>query len=154
MTVEASGAGNARAMTANIVSAYVSKNKISAADLMQLIQQVFGALDRTDNGPPVTRSQQTPAVPIRQSVNRHYIICLEDGRKLKMLKGHLRSAFDMTPEQYREKWQLPVDYPMVAPSYSKRRSMLAKELGLGKLNRPARRKKSKGRRSSKARART
>jgi predicted transcriptional regulator len=153
MPVKASGAGNVRAMTANIVSAYASKNKLRADDLAQLIQDVFSALDRASTGRPAPAASQSPAVPIKQSVTRHYIVCLEDGRKLKTLKGHLRSAFDMTPEQYREKWQLPTDYPMVAPSYSKRRSTLAKELGLGKLNRPDRKRKSKGRSSSRAKNR-
>lgn len=149
MRVEVSGAGNALAMTATIVSAYASKNKLRAGDLVQLIEQVFGALDRAGTGQSASAAPQTPAVPIRQSVTRHYIVCLEDGRKLKMLKGHLRRVFSMTPAQYRAKWHLPADYSMVAPSYSKQRSALAKELGLGKLNRPARRKKSKGRRASK-----
>lgn len=144
MPVNASGVGNARAMTANIVSAYASKNKLRPDDLLQLIEQVFGALDRASAGQSVPTAPQTPAVSIKKSVTKHYIICLEDGRKLKLLKGHLRRAFGMTPERYREKWQLPADYPMVAPSYSQRRSVLAKELGLGKRNRPARRKKSKG----------
>lgn len=149
MPVDAGYAVKVRSMTATIVSAYASKNKLRTDDLVQLIQQVFGALDRARTGQPASAASQTPAVPIKQSVKQHFIVCLEDGRKLKMLKGHLRRAFGMTPEQYRTKWHLPADYPMVAPSYSKRRSTLAKELGLGKLNRPARRKKSKGRRASK-----
>lgn len=138
------------AMTATIVSAYASKNKLRTDDLVQLILQVFGALDRAGTSEPASTVPQTPAVPIRRSVTRHYIVCLEDGRKLKILKGHLRRAFGMTPAQYREKWRLPADYPMVAPSYSKRRSTLAKQLGLGRTNRPTRRKNRKGRWTSKA----
>lgn len=153
MPVEASGVDKARALTANIVSAYASKNKLRADDLVRLIQQVFGALDRASRRQLAPTASQAPAVPIKRSVTRHYIVCLEDGRKLKTLKGHLRRAFGMTPEQYREKWQLPADYPMVAPSYSKRRSALAKELGLGKRRGPARSQKSRGRNSSRANTR-
>lgn len=141
-------------MTADIVAAYVSRNKTSATDLVRLIEQVCGALNRVGSGQPAPPIAQAPAVPIKKSITRHYIICLEDGRKLKTMKGHLRRAFGLTPEQYREKWRLPADYPMVAPSYSERRSLLAKELGLGKSKRHARRKGPNSRRTSKVDART
>lgn len=120
------------ALTTEIVAAYVSNNTMPAEDIPAVIEKTFKTLAGVDakTGPLVDRPQ--PAVSIKRSVTPDYIICLEDGKKLKMLKRHLRSAYDMTPEQYRERWGLPPDYPMVAPNYAKKRSRLAKEIGLGK----------------------
>ncbi len=112
-----------------IVSAYVSKNSLPSGELSQLIRTVHEALESSDQA---ASSEPEPAVPIKRSVKRNYVICLEDGKKLKMLKRHLRNAFDMSPNEYRRKWGLPSDYPMVAPSYSARRSELAKKIGLGR----------------------
>ena len=112
-----------------IVSAYVSKNSLPSGELSQLIRTVHEALENTD---PAASPPPEPAVPIKKSVKPGYIICLEDGKKLKMLKRHLRNAFDLSPDEYRQKWGLPSDYPMVAPSYSARRSELAKKIGLGR----------------------
>jgi predicted transcriptional regulator len=117
-------------LTAEIVAAHVSNNTVPLADLPALIQQVFQTLSAIGTGeaqPP----RPEPAVPIKKSVMPDYIVCLEDGKKLKMLKRHLKTAYNMTPEKYRERWGLPSDYPMVAPNYAKQRSQLARELGLG-----------------------
>ena len=118
------------ALTANIVAAHVSKNTVGVGDLPKLIQQVYTSLSRVGSEAPSAPRPQ-PAVPIKKSVTPEYIICLEDGRKLKMLKRHLKTAYDMTPEEYRERWGLPPDYPMVAPNYAVQRSELAKQIGLG-----------------------
>ena len=127
-------------MTADIVSAYVGNNTISAAELPGLIQSVHRALAGvTGSAEPVEVAPRDPAVPVRRSITPDFIICLEDGRKFKSLKRQLRTAYDMTPEAYREKWGLPRDYPMVAPNYAKARSELAKQMGLGQGGRkPAR----------------
>ncbi|QBL93249.1 Transcriptional regulatory protein ros [Komagataeibacter saccharivorans] len=118
-------------LTAQVVSAHVSNNSVAATDLPDLIRNVYQALATV--GQPVEEPEKLqPAVPIRRSVFPDYIICLEDGKKLKMLKRHLHSAYGMTPEQYRERWGLPPEYPMVAPSYAERRSSLAREIGLGR----------------------
>lgn len=117
-------------MTARIVASYVGNNAVAEGDLPQVISVVHAAIGELSGG-PVT-PEQKPAVPIRQSVKPDYIVCLEDGRKLTMLKRHLATAYGMTPEEYRAKWKLPPDYPMVAPNYAKRRSELAKKFGLGK----------------------
>ena len=118
-------------LTAQVVSAHVSNNSVAATDLPDLIRNVYQALATV--GRPVDEPEKLqPAVPIRRSVFPDYIICLEDGKKLKMLKRHLHSAYGMTPEQYRERWGLPPEYPMVAPSYAERRSSLAREIGLGR----------------------
>lgn len=132
-------------MTAQIVSAYVSHNSVSGEEISDLIQSVFSTLNAQRSGGAVTAQEQPkPAVAIRKSVTAEYIICLEDGKKLKMLKRHLRSTYNMTPEEYRAKWGLPADYPMVAPNYAAQRSAFAKKIGLGrKRGSPARR----GRRS-------
>lgn len=123
------------ALTAEIVSAHVANNAVRATDLPQLIHDVHRALADLGGGTsPVSR----PAVPVKQSVLPDYIVCLEDGKKLKMLRRHLKTAYGLTPEQYRERWRLPPDYPMVAPNYAKIRSRLAKKIGLG--TRPIRRK--------------
>jgi predicted transcriptional regulator len=117
-------------LTAQIVSAHVSNNSVSSESLTSLIQDVFRTLTAVSQGEPVVEKQQ-PAVPVKKSVYADYIVCLEDGKKLKMLRRHLKTAYNMTPEQYREKWGLPPDYPMVAPNYAKHRSTLAKKIGLG-----------------------
>ena len=118
-------------LTAQIVSAHVSNNPVEAESLPGLIQEVFRALSEIGNG-PVTVDKPQPAVAVKKSVFPDYIICLEDGKKLKMLKRHLKTAYDMTPEAYRERWGLPPDYPMVAPNYASHRSSLAKKIGLGR----------------------
>lgn len=128
---ENSNAGDLLALTTEIVAAHVSNNTVSVADLPQLINQVYQSLSNIGTVPvPVTERPQ-PAVNVKKSVHPDYIICLEDGKKLKMLKRHLKTAYDMTPEEYRERWSLPPEYPMVAPNYAKQRSRLAKEIGLG-----------------------
>jgi predicted transcriptional regulator len=118
-------------LTTEIVAAHVSKNTVAAADLPQLISQVYQSLASVGKGQTQTAERPDPAVPIKKSIHPDYIICLEDGKKLKMLKRHLKTAYNMTPEQYRERWSLPTDYPMVAPNYARQRSRLAKEIGLG-----------------------
>ncbi|WP_319771994.1 MucR family transcriptional regulator [Breoghania sp.] len=123
-------------LTADIVSAYVSNNTVPATDLPQLINEVYGALQKTSGA--ITEPEPEPlkpAVPIKKSVTPDYIICLEDGKQFKSLKRHLRTHYDMTPEEYREKWGLPSDYPMVAPNYAAARSDLAKKMGLGQQRR-------------------
>ena len=120
-------------LTAQIVAAQASRGTLEAEALPSLIRQVYDALVKAgvpEEEPQAERPQ--PAVPIKRSVFPDYIICLEDGKKLKMLKRHLQSAYDMTPEQYRERWGLPADYPLVAPNYAQRRSALAREIGLGR----------------------
>lgn len=126
-------------LAADIVSAYVSNNSVPSGDLPNLISEVHGALLKVANGTvEVPAEAPKPAVPLKKSVTPDYIICLEDGKKFKSLKRHLRTQYNMTPEQYREKWGLPVDYPMVAPNYAKARSELAKEMGLGQQRRKRR----------------
>ncbi len=121
-------------LTAQIVAAHVSNNSVALPEVPSLIEQVHRTLANLGNAPvvvaPVAERPQ-PAVPVKKSVTDEYLVCLEDGKKLKMLKRHLKTAYDMTPEQYRERWGLPVDYPMVAPNYAKHRSSLAKKIGLG-----------------------
>ena len=120
-------------LTAKIVSAHIGKNQIAPDALPKLIQAVHRSLATAGTAEPAPApAPLTPAVPIRKSVFPDHIVCLEDGRKLKMLKRHLRVSYGMTPEQYREKWKLPADYPMVAPNYASHRSSLAKQLGLGR----------------------
>ena len=121
-------------LTAEIVAAHVSNNTMSAAELPQLISQVHTSLSDTGRATS-TEERPAPAVSVKKSVTPDYIVCLEDGKKLKMLKRHLKTSYDLTPEQYRERWGLAADYPMVAPNYAKRRSALAKEIGLGKRGR-------------------
>ena len=128
-------------LTADIVSAYVSNNTVSATDVPSLIGEVFSALSRVGTGVVVAPSEPAkPAVNPKKSITPDYLICLEDGKKFKSLKRHLRTMYNLSPEQYREKWGLPADYPMVAPNYAEARSRLAKEMGLGqKRKRGARR---------------
>ena len=119
-------------LTADIVSAYVSNNSVSAGDISALISQVHSALLRVSNGQgEVVSETLKPAVAVKKSITPEYLICLEDGKKFKSLKRHLRTQYNMTPEQYREKWNLAPDYPMVAPNYAAARSQLAKQMGLG-----------------------
>ena len=126
-------------LAADIVSAYVSNNTVAPGDLPALIRDVHNALLRIQAAPPAPVAEPPkPAVNARRSVHDDYIICLEDGKKYKSLKRHLRTQYNMTPEQYREKWALPPDYPMVAPNYAKARSALAKEMGLGQARKRAR----------------
>ena len=127
-------------MTADIVSAYVGNNTVTAEALPALIANIHAALSGVSNGPvEVPPEPKEPAVPIRKSINADFLFCLEDGRKFKSLKRHLRTKYDMSPEDYRAKWGLPKDYPMVAPNYAKARSELAKSMGLGQGGRkPAR----------------
>lgn len=119
-------------LTARIVSAYVSNNTVVAADLPQLIGETHIALTRASGQAVVPeREEAKPKVPIKRSVMPDYITCLEDGKKFKSLKRHLRTHYDLSPDEYREKWNLPHDYPMVAPNYARARSALAKKMGLG-----------------------
>ena len=123
-------------MASEIVSAYVSNNAIPAASIPDLIQTVYKSLSEMEQGTgDSSRDTLKPAVPIRRSLTPEYIIRLEDGKKLKMLKRHLRTTYNMTPDQYRSKWGLPTDYPMVAPNYAARRSEFAKKIGLGRKSR-------------------
>ena len=123
------------ALTTNIVSAHVANNSVALTDLPRLIREVHDTLVSVGSGAPREKERPTPAIPIRRSVTPEFIICLEDGKKLKMLKRHLKTAYNMTPEEYRERWGLPADYPMVVPNYAKQRSKLAKEIGLGTRSR-------------------
>lgn len=127
-------------LTADIVASHVSNNSVPMAELGQLIRQVYdslAALGRDGQAAQVERPQ--PAVPVRRSITPDYIVCLEDGKKLKMLKRHLKTAYNMSPEEYRERWGLPADYPMVAPNYAEQRRELAKKIGLGTTRRRRRR---------------
>ena len=122
------------ALTTEIVAAHLANNTVTAQDIPNIIERVYKSLANLGSDTPLHTSSSErpqPAVPIRKSVMPDYIICLEDGKKLKMLKRHLKTAYNMTPEQYRERWGLPADYPMVAPNYAKTRSRLAKDIGLG-----------------------
>ncbi|ANF53459.1 MucR family transcriptional regulator [Brevundimonas diminuta] len=127
-------------MTADIVSAYVSNNTVSADTVPTLIAQIHAALSGVSEAPVEAEPEpQEPAVPVRKSITPDFLICLEDGRKFKSLKRHLRTKYNLSPEEYRAKWGLPKDYPMVAPNYAKARSELAKQMGLGQGGRkPAR----------------
>ncbi|MDA0238640.1 MAG: MucR family transcriptional regulator [Proteobacteria bacterium] len=123
-------AGELLELTTEIVAAHVSNNTLAVSELPQLIQDVYKTLATIDSAPS-SPEQLQPAVSVKKSVMPDYIVCLEDGKKLKMLKRHLKTAYNMTPEEYRERWNLPRDYPMVAPNYAKHRSNLAKKIGLG-----------------------
>jgi len=120
-------------MTTQIVSAYVSHNEMSGSQIPEVIRSVYATLNAQKSGEvAVSKTPQKPAVTVRKSITPDFIICLEDGKKLKMLKRHLRTTYGLTPEEYRAKWGLPADYPMVAPSYSAQRSAFAKKIGLGR----------------------
>jgi predicted transcriptional regulator len=123
-------------LTASIVSAYVSNNPTTAAEIPTLISQIHAALTRVSAGAPdAAPAPAKPAVSIKKSMTSEYLVCLEDGKRFKSLKRHLRTQYNMSPEQYREKWGLPADYPMVAPNYAVARSQLAKQMGLGQQRR-------------------
>lgn len=117
--------------TAQIVASYVGNNSVPTSELSDLIAGVHRSLLVLANPPADSPERPQPAVPVKKSVTADYIVCLEDGKQLKMLKRHLKTAYNMTPEEYRERWGLPSDYPMVAPNYAERRSELAKKIGLG-----------------------
>ena len=128
-------------LASDIVAAYLSNNAVDSDKIPEIVRSVYGALDsvaNADGGLPATK--QKPAVTVRKSITPDYLICLEDGKKLKMLKRYLRSQYDMTPEDYRKKWDLPADYPMVAPNYAQKRSQFAKQIGLGRSKAAASRK--------------
>lgn len=124
-------------LTADIVAAHVSNNSVAVSDLGLLIQNVHGALSGLSGEKPAPQAKQEPAVSVRASIKPDYLVCLEDGKKLKMLKRHLMTHYQMTPDDYRSKWGLPADYPMVAPSYAEQRRSLAKKIGLGTARRRA-----------------
>ena len=132
-------------LTSDIVAAHVANNSVGVDDLPNLITSVYGALSGLGQAASVPEARPEPAVSIRSSIKPDYIVCLEDGKKLKMLKRHLMTHYNMTPEEYRRRWGLPGDYPMVAPNYSERRRQLAKDIGLG-------RKPTSGRRGRKPKA--
>jgi predicted transcriptional regulator len=132
---------NALQMTSDIVASFVSKNSVKAAELPTLMQDVYAAVLGLAGGDVAYSPRRDPAVPINKSVTPEFIICLEDGKKLKMLKRYLRTHYDMSVEDYKRKWGLPADYPTTAPSYAKRRSVLAKKIGLGTAANTARRAK-------------
>jgi len=133
---ENSGESSYIQLTANIVSAYVSNNIVASAEIPNLINQIYSALVRISNGQAMASAAPLkPAVPIKRSVTAEYLVCFEDGKKFKSLKRHLRIRYGLSPEQYREKWGLPPDYPMVAPNYAATRSQLAKRMGLGQQRR-------------------
>jgi predicted transcriptional regulator len=119
-------------LTSDIVAAHVSNNSVSVDDLPSLITNVYGALSGLGQAAPAVEEKLEPAVSVRSSVKPDYIVCLEDGKKLKMLKRHLMTHYSLTPEQYRQRWNLPADYPMVAPNYAAKRRELAKKIGLGR----------------------
>ena len=127
---ESSAQADVLGLTAQIVSAHVSNNVVTVDALPSLIQEVYRTLSNVGREPSAPDKPQ-PAVPVKRSVFPDHIVCLEDGKKLKMLKRHLKTAYNMTPEQYRDRWGLPPDYPMVAPNYARHRSTLAKKIGLG-----------------------
>jgi predicted transcriptional regulator len=123
--------GEILSLTTSIVAAHVSNHSVPVTDLPQLIRDVYQTLSTVEGGGDRAAERPTPAVPVKKSVTPDHIVCLEDGKKLKMLKRHLKTAYNMTPEEYRERWGLAPDYPMVAPNYAKQRSKLAKQIGLG-----------------------
>lgn len=118
-------------LTVDVVSSHVSNNTVPVAEVPTLIEQVFGTLSRLSTPEPEPEPRPEPAVPVRRSIMPDHIVCLEDGKKLKMLKRHLKSQYNMSPDEYRERWGLPADYPMVAPNYAEQRRTLAKKIGLG-----------------------
>lgn len=133
-------------MTADIVSAYVGHNTVAPDELTDLINRVYAALAGAVSGDAASArvTREEPAVPIRKSITPDYLICLEDGKKFKSLKRHLRSHYNLSPEEYRDKWGLPRDYPMVAPNYAQARSKLAKKMGLGQGNQKKKRASARG----------
>ena len=132
-----SNAASRIVLTADVVSAYVSNNTVSSSEIPGLISEVYSALMRVSKGAAAAALAEPlkPAVPTKRSITTEYLVCLEDGKKFKSLKRHLRTQHQMTPDQYRAKWDLPADYPMVAPNYATARSQLAKQMGLGQQGR-------------------
>jgi len=130
-------------LASDIVAAHVSNNSVSVSDLPTLITNVYTALANLEKPAPVVEVMPEPAVSIRSSIKNDHIVCLEDGKKLKMLKRHLMTRYSMTPDQYRQRWNLPADYPMVAPAYAEKRRELAKKIGLGRKPAPKRTRASK-----------
>lgn len=144
---------DAIALAGDIVAAYVSNNKVNADQLPALLQDMFSAVTGLAENDRFFAGSREPAVPINKSVTPDFVICLEDGKKLKMLKRYLRTHYDMTPDDYRRKWGLPADYPMVAPNYAKRRSQFAKDIGLGtspSVKKTSAKKRSSGKKKSAA----
>jgi predicted transcriptional regulator len=138
-------------LAADIVSAYVSNNSVPSADLPMLLNTIYTALTQTAQGQSrEPQAERVPAVPVKKSITPDYIVCLDDGKKFKSLKRHLRTTYDMSPDQYRAKWGLPSDYPMVAPNYAKTRSELAKTMGLGQQRRKEQATPAKGRKAKTA----
>lgn len=129
-------------MTADVVSAYVGNNTLPLGQISEAIKSVYGSLSGLSSDSAGIGGDLKPAVPIRKSIMPDYVVCLEDGKRLKMLKRHLRTAYGLTPDEYRAKWGLPPDYPMVAPNYAAQRSAFAKKIGLGR--KPGRKRKSRG----------
>ncbi|MDD3288159.1 MAG: MucR family transcriptional regulator [Alphaproteobacteria bacterium] len=119
------------ALTTEIAASYVDNNSLPVGEIPHLLTTIYQSLTKLSSGAPVPENRPEPAVPVKKSVFPDYIVCLEDGKKLKMLKRHLKTSYSMSPEQYRERWNLGPDYPLVAPNYAKQRSKLAKQIGLG-----------------------
>jgi predicted transcriptional regulator len=120
------------ALTVDIVSSHVANNSVAVGELPNLIEQVFNTLLHLHIGNTANKEILEPAIPIKKSITPDFIICLEDGKKLKMLKRHIKTRYDLTPDEYRERWGLPADYPMVAPNYANQRRLLAQKIGLGR----------------------
>jgi predicted transcriptional regulator len=131
MAENSSSSERLTALAAQIAASYVGHHDVAVNDLPPLIATIYQALANASQGSSASENRREPAVPVRRSVSADYIVCLEDGKKLKMLKRHLKTSYDLTPEQYRQRWGLSADYPMVAPNYAKQRSRLAKQIGLG-----------------------
>lgn len=129
------GGSNVVKLAADIASAYVSFNTVASSELPDLLRTIHGSLDNLHHNSANEQEELQPAVSVRRSIQNDYLVCLEDGKKLKMLKRYLRTRYNLSPDEYRRKWSLPPDYPMVAPSYSSQRSAFAKKIGLGR--RPA-----------------
>ncbi len=142
MSEDSTEPGELLALTSDIVAAYISNNAVPSTELSGLIEAVFGTLSTLSREPAEPVVELKPAVSIKKSVTADYLICLEDGKKLKMLKRHLRSTYSLSPDEYRAKWGLASDYPMVAPTYAKQRSAFAKKIGLGRSATGRRRRKS------------
>lgn len=130
-------------LTASLVSAYVSRNQVPMSELPGLVAMFHNSLKLAAGGSAIADAERRPAVPVKKSVAEEYIVCLEDGKKLRMLKRYLRTHYNMSPEEYRKKWDLPHDYPMVAPAYARLRSAFAKKIGLGRVPSVGRGRRSK-----------
>ncbi len=146
-------AGETLQLATDIVAAFVSNNSVTSEKLPGLLQEVHDAVRALASGGTASAGNQQPAVAVKKSVTNDYVICLEDGKKLKMLKRYLRTQYGMSPEDYRRKWGLPADYPMVAPNYSKRRSQFAKDIGLGRSGSAAAPARAKSKKTTKRRGR-